>query len=454
MRRDNLLRRTPVRLALAFAVLVVAAYLLAAALAYGLMRQQLTKRQDERIGEVFSLLAANADQGSDPDLIESVRTQIAAAPGATTLFQLRAADGTVLAANIPPVSLPDGWSDHPPDFFGRDGDTPFRVLVGKAGADRLLVGNDYSELDALRDTIQTAMLWSSVFALIVALGGGTLIALRVRRRLVLVERTMSRVAAGDLAARLPLTEADDDIDRVSRQVNAALTRLAALVEGMRQVSTDIAHDLRTPLNRLRMRISDAAEAAERGADTRPALEAAMAESAAISETFSALLRIAQIEAGARRERFAPVDLARVVADVAEVYVNVAEDVGLTLMHVADAAPIWIRGDRELLTQAFANLIENAIRHCPRGSRIRCSAAIEGGMALARIADDGPGIPEAERSNVLRRLYRLQRSRTTPGSGLGLSLVKAVADLHGARLTLGDAAPGLEVRLDFPMLSPT
>ena len=449
MLRDSVLRRTPVKLALAVAATVVAAYLIAITLAYVLMRDELTKRQDQRISEIFALLSANSDQGGDSDLAEAVRTQIAAARDSSMLFALRGADGGVLAANVPAITLPLGWSDQPPGVFGRPGDVPYRVLVGTVGADQLLIGIDYTDLDALRETIQAAMIWSSVFALIAALGGGTLIATRVQRRLAEVENTMRRVADGDLSARLPLTAGDDDIDRVSGQVNTALERLSGLVEGMRQVSSDIAHDLRTPLNRLRMQLTEAADLTERGRDARPALAAAMAESDAISGTFSALLRIAQIEAGARRERFTSVDLRAVLTSVTEVYTDVAEDAGMTLQSQIPPAEAWISGDAELLTQCFANLIENAIRHCPKGSHIFCALRITDGRVTATVTDNGPGIPHDEREKVLRRLYRLERSLTTSGSGLGLSLVKAVADLHGATLLLGDAGPGLVVHLDFP-----
>ncbi|WP_127901138.1 sensor histidine kinase [Solirhodobacter olei] len=448
MLRDSFLRRTPVRLALAITLLVVVAYLLAAATTYGLMRSELMRRQDQRINDIFALISANTDQGSPPDLVEAVNAQIEAARDNSGVYQLRGPHGAVLAGNIPPVTLPLGWSDQNPSVFGRSGDVPFRVRVGRIGADELLVGLDYSDVDALRETIQTAMLWSSLFALLAAIGGGGFIAMRVRRRLAVVKRTLDRVADGDLAARLPLSAADDDIDRVSRQVNGTLARLATVVDGMRQVSANIAHDLRTPLNRLRMRVSEALEAVERGEDPRAVLEAALQESDAIGDTFSALLRIAQIEAGARRERFAAVDLSNLLASVVEVYEDVAEDAGMVLVSSGLDRPAWVRGDAELLVQCVANLIENSIRHCPAGTTIRASLERSGQQIIVLVADDGPGIPEEERSFVLQRLYRLQRSRTTPGSGLGLSLVRAVAELHDADLRLDDAAPGLAVRIVF------
>jgi len=233
-------------------------------------------------------------------------------------------------------------------------------------------------------------------------------------------------------------------------MNQALDRLSALVEGMRQVSADIAHDLKTPLNRLKMTVEQAIEQGGRGEDVRPLLIDAREESDRINATFEALLRISQIEAGARKARFRPVDISDIMASVAEIYCGVAEDNGQTLDFAArPASPCMVNGDRELLTQLFVNLVENAINHCPPTTRITLALQAGDDGFAAGISDDGPGIPEAERELVFRRLYRLDKSRTTSGSGLGLSLVKAIADLHAARITLTDRHPGLGVTLVFP-----
>ncbi|WP_102227057.1 sensor histidine kinase [Acidimangrovimonas sediminis] len=447
-RRGSLLKRTPVRLALSLAVVVAAAYLAAAAFAYELIRLQLVEQQDQRLYEMFSLLSATADPDDAEDLVKAVKTQIAASRARRYVFLLQSDKGAVLAANMPRIALDDGWSTVPPAMLGRHGSSPYRIYFGKAAGATIAVGEDYHELEALRRTIEDTMLWSSVLALVLALGGGTAIALGVQRRLSEIERTMARVAEGDLTARLPVSGKEDDIDQVSQQVNAALRRLAALVEGMRQVSTDIAHDLRTPLNRLRLQISEAQGLVRKGADPQLALDTALRESDRIGATFTALLRIAQIESGLRRSKFGRVDLAELVRMIEEVFADVAEDAGQSLSVEVPAGEIVVQGDAELLTQALVNLVENAIRHCPPGTRIRCAAGQGADGPFLRVADDGPGIPEGERTKVLRRLYRLEASRSTPGSGLGLSLVEAVAALHGARLSLGDGAPGLTVELRF------
>jgi len=216
---------------------------------------------------------------------------------------------------------------------------------------------------------------------------------------------------------------------------------------MRQVSADIAHELKTPLNRLKMTLDDAISGAVRGRDVGQLLVDAKAESDQINATFEALLRISQIEAGARRQRFQNVDLTEILTLVEEVYVSVAEDSGQVL-ELRPSPAATVQGDKELLTQMVVNLVENAITHCPAGTRIEMSLASADGGIVLHVADSGPGVPAEERDKVFRRLYRLDKSRTTHGSGLGLSLVKAIADLHSADIHLADNAPGLAVSVSF------
>jgi signal transduction histidine kinase len=244
----------------------------------------------------------------------------------------------------------------------------------------------------------------------------------------------------------------DDIDQLSAHVNGALQQLEATVEGMRQVSADIAHELKTPLNRLKMQIESAVDDQERGDRFAGTLSDALEEVDRINATFEALLRISQIEAGARKTRFREIDLTDVMLAVSEIYAEVAEDNGQVLtanIDVSRSCPVF--GDRELLTQMFVNLVENSIRHCPGGTRIEMKLIIGRQYALATIADNGPGIPAGERDKVFRRLYRLDKSRTTAGSGLGLSLVRAIADLHGGNARMEDNMPGLRAEVRLPLM---
>jgi signal transduction histidine kinase len=253
--------------------------------------------------------------------------------------------------------------------------------------------------------------------------------------------------AGHLDQRVPERGTDDDLDRLARTLNRMLQRIGELIEGLRQVSSALAHDLRTPLTRLRQRL----ESARTGERSRPELESAIdagiAEMDTILATFAALLRIAEVEAGARRAGFAEVDLAAVATNVVEAFAAPAEDERKMLVSSIDPA-VSVRGDRELLTQLLANLVENAIVHTPKDTRIevRLDRTTSGGRLT--VADDGPGVPVGERERIFAKFHRLDRSRTLPGNGLGLSLVSAIADLHGARLAVNDNGPGLRVTLDF------
>ncbi|WP_312406228.1 HAMP domain-containing sensor histidine kinase [Rhizobium sp.] len=273
------------------------------------------------------------------------------------------------------------------------------------------------------------------------------LAARAQSRLDAVANTMIDVSNGRLDARIPLLGADDDLDRVARQINDALDRLARLVEGMRQVSVDIAHDLKTPLNRLRMSLDVASAHAEQGQDVASELIDARLEIDHLNSTFEALLRISQIEAGARRGKFHKVDFREILLFVEEIYVSVADDGGQILRVEAPESAL-VQGDRELLIQLIVNLIENSINHCPPGTTIQCTLWASGARPIITVQDNGPGIPEDERQNVFRRLYRMDKSRTTPGSGLGLSLVRAIADLHHAKLSVGDCCPGWSVSVEM------
>jgi signal transduction histidine kinase len=259
---------------------------------------------------------------------------------------------------------------------------------------------------------------------------------------------MTRVGRGDLEARLKLSGNRDDVDQLSEQVNKALDRLSAVVEGMRQVSVDIAHDLKTPLNRLSLIVQNAL--VEDGA-RRPVtalLAEAEEECRHIAATFDALLRITQIEAGARKAKFRDTDLASILERLAEAYTDVAlENEQQLTLNLAEGLPS-VRGDKDLLTQLIANLIENAIRHCPAGTTITLAAHLENGFPQVSVTDNGAGIPQSEREKVFQRLYRLDKSRGTKGHGLGLSLVRAVADLHEAVVTLTDAGPGSRFAVTF------
>jgi signal transduction histidine kinase len=283
--------------------------------------------------------------------------------------------------------------------------------------------------------------------LLLAVVGGAALSMGVLSRIQAINTTAEAIIGGDINSRIPLDKTGDELDRLSVTLNRMLDRITHLMEALRQVSSNIAHDLRTPLGRLRHTLDEAREKARTVDDYKLAVTTAISDTDLVLETFSALLRIAQIESGSRRAGFRQLDMAGVVESVVQTYQLIAEDSGRHLE--ARAAPgVTIAGDHELLTQLLVNLVENAIRHTPPGSTIRLDL-IAAPLPELVVSDNGPGIPEGERARVLARFHRLENSRTSPGSGLGLSIVAAIAELHDINLTLEDNAPGLRVRLRLP-----
>jgi signal transduction histidine kinase len=309
----------------------------------------------------------------------------------------------------------------------------------------LLVGENRYRAVKAREAILQAFGWGVLITVLLAAGGGATLGAGFLRRIEAINRTTRSIMDGDLSERVPTRGGEDEMDQLAINLNAMLDRIQGLMEGLKRVSDDIAHDLRTPLSRLRHRLE--AARAKSGPDGERVFEQCILELDGILATFSALLRIAQIESGARRASFSDVSLGGILGTVSEAYTAVAEDQDQKL-EVRVERDFSISGDRELLTQMVANLIENAIRHCPAGVRISASVGQDASAPVLSITDTGPGIPAAEREKVFQRFYRLETSRTTPGSGLGLALVKAVAILHGATVELSDNRPGLCVNIRF------
>ncbi|RUY20293.1 HAMP domain-containing protein, partial [Mesorhizobium sp. M7A.F.Ca.US.001.04.2.1] len=417
----RLFRSTPFRLALTFAFLFVLAFIVSGGIVYRLMSLDLADRLDESIRETYSVVAATYGANDLDDLIATVDSHSKISTKKEQLYSLTGSNGKHLAGNFIATALPEGFSIVSTQTPEVTSDARYRAYSGSIGGNNLTIAFSLSETEELETIVLMSFGWGTLIVTGLAVIGGALLASRVQRRLDGIAATMVDVSHGRLSARIPLTGNGDDIDVVSSQVNAALDRLSALVDGMKQVSANIAHDLKTPLNRLQMILGTAIAKAELGQTVTDELAEARAEGLEINETFDALLRIAQIEAGARKARFSDLDLNSVVDAIVEVYADVAEDDGKSL----SAAPLQvggapIHGDRELLTQMFANLAENALRHCPEGTLIQLSTARRSGRILATVRDNGPGIPAEEREKVFQRLYRLDNSRSTPGSGLGLS----------------------------------
>jgi signal transduction histidine kinase len=372
-------------------------------------------------------------------------------------FLLQETTGERIVGNLPPMAPAGGWTMMEVPASSQtaaddEDDAPggrSMIALGSRHADGrfLLIGeNRYRETKA-KEAILVAMGWCIAVTVFLALVGGMLINAGFMRRIEDINRTSRAIIAGSLSNRVPARGSGDEMDQLAVNLNAMLDRIQSLMESLKRVSDDIAHDLRTPLSRLRLRLEAARERAGTDGDGTAVIEESIAEVDAILETFAALLRIAQIESGTRRSAFAEVDLGQVASAVAETYTAVAEDRGQRVRAEVEGSAL-VQGDRELLTQMIANLVENSIRYSPAGTDVVVSLAKERGEPVLGIADTGPGVPAHEREKVLQRFYRLEASRTTPGSGLGLALVKAVADLHGATLELLENNPGLRVVVRF------
>jgi signal transduction histidine kinase len=298
---------------------------------------------------------------------------------------------------------------------------------------------------------------------VLGIGGGIFVARRVLRRIDAMTGTTRRIMAGDLSGRLPVGRSGDELDRLAENLNAMLERIEALMMGLKEVSDNIAHDLKTPLTRLRNRAEEALAKSGSEAEYRSALERTIEESDGLIRTFNALLMIARAESGQARGNMDDFDAADVARGIQELYEPLAEDDGMTLR--VKTSPALVHGNRELISQALANLVENAIKYgkphssilplsagagaAAAGNEIVIEARRDGASVLLSVTDHGPGIPEADRSHAVERFVRLEASRTQPGSGLGLSLASAVATLHGGELRLGDAHPGLSATLAIP-----
>jgi len=363
-------------------------------------------------------------------------------------YLLQAPNGRVVVGNLPGMPPVNGVIDFvpKPDAVETESEQPPKLtgygLTLSDGA-FLLVAQDANRLSDMQSAIVRAFAWAGGLTLLLAIAGGVWLGGTFLRRIDTITRTSRAIMEGDLSARIPVRGTHDEIDQLVTSLNAMLGRIEQLMDGLRQVSSDIAHDLRTPLGRLRQHLEDARARAATTADYDAATDAAIAEADSLLETFSALLRIAQVEAGAQKRAFADLDFSALVRSIGEAYQPAAEDSRHKLqIDVEDG--VHLTGDRQLLAQMISNLVENALRHTPPGTTVTLGLSRTAQGFEAEVADTGPGIPEAEHGKVFDRFYRLDRSRSTAGSGLGLALVKAIAGLHGLAVRLEDRKPGLRV----------
>lgn len=394
-------------------------------------------------------------EGGLPALIDTIEQRIAGNIDDDSVYLLVDQGLKRLAGNL------DRWpANVPADFEWVDlrvdrGGTKALARVHHEELDggmHLLVGRDVESRVQLRGIVADAMLWAAVIAVLLGTVGAMAVRGLFRATLADISATAAAVSAGDLSRRVQVTGHSDEFDVLAETINDMLDRIARLMDGVRQVSNAIAHDLRTPITRARMRLEDAATTARSEADLRQAIERAQSDLDGIVAVFQALLRIAEIEAGSRRSAFTQVDVAPLLADLAELYEAAAEETGQVLAaRIPPQAMVF--GDRDMIQQAVANLLDNAMKFSPPQGVIRLSAQAVGGAVEITVADDGPGIPPQDRARATERFFRGEAARSTPGSGLGLALVQAVAMLHGGVLRLEDNAPGLRAVLHLPAAEP-
>lgn len=381
-------------------------------------------------------------------LMNVVRERVARDPDGQSLYLFATEDYLKLAGNLPkwPESArtDNGWIDFTLDesmgYEDEERRARARVFEVQGGL-RLLVGQDISELTRVKSLIETAMNWGMGISLGLALIGGFLMSRSTTRRIEVINQTAYRIMHGDLSQRVPTRGTQDDFDQLADNLNQMLDRIEYLMEGIRHVSDSIAHDLRTPLTRLRSQLENTLINLK-DPDAQDQVGEAVAEADQLLGTFNALLRIARLETGGKTLQSEPLELSTLVTDAVELYEALAEEKDQVLDYEA-GEEVPLLGDRDLLFQAVSNLIDNAIKYTDEGGRIGVTVRREGGQAVLEVADSGDGVPDHEKENIFGRFYRVGKSRSQPGNGLGLSLVSAVVELHEGHIGLSDAAPGAE-----------
>lgn len=447
--RFHVLRSSAFRMGLMFWFLFSLCFSLAEFALYKTLQGRILSAIDQVIVEHFvRAQGAYSEDGLDA-VLRAIEPQGRSPMTSSMGFFLANSDGDRIAGNLPICPSEAGWGVHSGADLGLvDDNSSYRFYTGVIGDNVLSLGRSLNAIEDLQEIAISSLFWTTICSMVLAIVAAWFFARRTHMRIAGISTALDRVAGGNLDERLYIGCAGDDLDILSSKINTSLERLKQTVDGMRQVSTDIAHDLKTPLNRLYITIEEAAGKSRKGSCVGQELEGALDEAQAINGTFEALLRIAQIEAGARRSQFKHIDMVNVLETAGEVYMPVVEEHEQELVLDLPDQPLPILGDQSLLLQLIVNLIENAVNHGSTGTKITLSAGESDGSVWFRVADTGPGIPAHEREKVFQRLYRLERSRTTQGTGLGLSLVKAIADLHCSKISLDDNEPGLTFTIRF------
>ena len=443
----RILRTSSFRLTLLYAGLFGASALILLGVVYWATGFYISSSLDAAVDSDIAELEDSLRDGGTEALTAEVKERVRQMPHGPVYYLLQDSNGETIVGNLPPFHGGEGRVDlKVPRSDGPSVPVHARGIT-LTEREYLMVGVDALPRREMRKLILRVFESSSAITLVLALAGGALMSDGLLRRIETISRTARDIMAGDFSRRIPIRGTGDEFDHLAASLNAMLERNEAAMGSVRQVSDDIAHDLRTPMTRLRQRLELAQRRARSLEEWRRAAQGCISDMDAILETFGALLRIAQIESGMPVHRFAKVDLSELLCTVIEVYQPMAE--AKEQRFTADiASRLMVWGDRELLAQKFANIIENAVKHSPAGASIGLMTNRSQSAIAVTVIDSGPGIPVAYRKHVFQRFYRLESSRSTPGSGLGLSLVEAIAALHQVSIELADNSPGLRVTLRF------
>jgi len=456
MIKTRLTQRTAFRLATLVAAIISLTNLVIFSVLFFVIDDQLNGNLKAHVDEVRRTLADVEVSGGFDGLAAMVNRHAQVAQSNEDIYLLTDRADRYVAGNIRVIPRFSGWKTIPwhelPLIGSWTAPRASTAVVGKWTPIKngfLFVGDGNGDINDAQRVLLKGLLWGIGLSILSAVIGGYILGMKAQKRIAKMEGVLGAVASGQLQARIPRSRSGDDLDHVAALINATLDRLHALVGNLRQVSTDIAHDLRTPIARMRQKLEIVQTGQSDLAMYQSSVEEALLEIDGISETFDALLRISEIEAGARKSKFVDVELNSLLINIVDALEAVAEEQNQKLTGSIGDTLVTVNGDRKLLNQLFINLIENAILHCPSGAQILVELTEDGGHPNVKVRDTGAGIPPEEREKVFRRLYRLEKSRSTKGSGLGLSLVSAIAELHGAGVTLADNNPGLIVEVTFP-----
>ncbi len=453
--QHRLLNSFSFRLAFTYMVLFGTSVLLLLWFIYWSTAAYMSKQADATIAAEITGLSERYDMDGLAGLIEVINERLSRKPTGSSIYLLTTAINTPIAGNLnrwPTVQADEGgWLNFRLENPGL-GKNEIHLARARSftlpSGFHLLVGRDIYELEETQQRIIRTLILGSIITLVLGGAGGFVLSRRVMKRLEAINTTSRKIINGDLSRRIPRQHSGDEFDSLASNLNAMLDRIGELMEGVRRVSDSIAHDLRTPLARLRNRLELLHAELEKTGQDPSLVEQAMTDADGLLKTFNALLRIARIETRQHSETFSEMDMGALLRDVVELYEPLAEEKGQSLSLHADTG-VYMQGDRDLLFQAMANLLDNAIKYTPPQGLIEITLGEQANNGQITIADNGTGIPEAERQQVFQRFYRLEESRTSPGSGLGLSLVAAVARIHGMTVQLEDNQPGLRVNCEFP-----